>query len=95
MLFKEVLISYDIEDNKNRKKLFDALKDLGLLPIQKSVFWGHLKEAEIKIIPHLFEKYCTKGDKAFFVKTKLSEEILKNAFGYTKEEFEVKEFEYI
>ena len=28
-LFYEVLVSYDIEDNKNRKKLFDELKDMG------------------------------------------------------------------
>ena len=26
-IFYEVLVSYDIEDNKNRKKLFEVLKD--------------------------------------------------------------------
>lgn len=94
-LFYEVLVSYDIEDNKNRKKLFDELKDMGLVSIQKSVFWGNLKIAEIKILPHLFEKYCTGYDKAFFVKANLSKEILKNSFGYEKIDFEEKEFEYI
>ena len=94
-LFYEVLVSYDIEDNKNRKKLFDELKDMGLTSIQKSVFWGNLKIAEIKMLPHLFKKYCTDGDRAFFVKANLSKEILKNSFGYEKIDFEEKEFEYI
>ncbi|HRF56138.1 MAG TPA: CRISPR-associated endonuclease Cas2 [Campylobacterales bacterium] len=94
-LFFEIIVTYDIEDNKNRKKLFEELKDMGLAPIQKSVFWGHLKVAEIKILPNLFDKYCKNGDKAFFVKAELSGEILKNGFGYTKEEFEVKEYDII
>lgn len=94
-LFYEVLVSYDIEDNKNRKKLFDELKDMGLVSIQKSVFWGHLKVAEIAMLSHLFEKYCSELDKAFFVKANLSKEILKNSFGYEKYDFEVREFEYI
>ena len=67
-IFYEVLVTYDIEDNKNRKKLFEELKDMGLNSIQKSVFWGELKIAEVNILPHLFEKYCKEQDKAFFVK---------------------------
>ena len=94
-LFYEVLISYDIEDNKNRKKLFDALKDMSLVSIQKSVFWGHLKVAEIKMLPHIFKKYCGENDKAFFVRANLSKEILKNSFGYNAKDFEEKECEYI
>jgi CRISPR-associated protein Cas2 len=94
-LFFEVIVTYDIEDNKNRKKLFEALKDMGLNPIQKSVFWGHLKMAEIKILPNLFDKHCAKGDKAFFVRADLSDEILKNSFGHTHEEFEVKEYDIL
>ncbi len=94
-LFYEVLVSYDIEDNKNRKKLFEALKDMGLASVQKSVFWGHLKLAEIKMLPHLFKSYCSNGDKAFFVRANLSKEILKNSFGYEAQEFEVKDFEFI
>lgn len=94
-LFFEVIVSYDIEDDKRRKKLFEELKDLGLVPIQKSVFWGHLKVAEIKILPNLFKKYCVKGDKAFFVRAELSGEILKNGFGYTQKDFEVREFDIV
>ncbi|MDD2974354.1 CRISPR-associated endonuclease Cas2 [Aliarcobacter cryaerophilus] len=94
-IFYEVLVSYDIEDNKNRKKLFEELKDMGLNSIQKSVFWGELKIAEINILPHLFEKYCKEQDKAFFVKANLSKDILKNSFGYDKEDFERKDFLYV
>lgn len=94
-LFFEVIVSYDIEDNRNRKKLFEELKDMGLSPIQKSVFWGHLKLAEIKILPNLFCKYCSDGDKAFFVKARLSSEIVKNGFGYTSKIFEIKEYDII
>ncbi|VVM27565.1 hypothetical protein BSPWISOXPB_10537 [uncultured Gammaproteobacteria bacterium] len=39
-LHNEVMVAYDIEDSKNRTKLFKKLKDISLKPIQKSVFWG-------------------------------------------------------
>lgn len=94
-LFFEVLVSYDIEDNKNRKKLFDTLKDMGLVSIQKSVFWGHLKMAEIKLLPNLFAKYCSKTDKAFFVRADLSKEILNNSTGYAASDFEEKQFDIL
>lgn len=94
-LYYEVLVSYDIEDNKNRKKLFEELKDMGLVSIQKSVFWGELKLAEIKFLPNLIEKYCTGNDKAFFVRANLSKDILSNSFGYSKEDFESKSFIYV
>lgn len=68
---------------------------MGLNSIQKSVFWGYLKGAEIKILSTLFDKYCSGEDKAFFVKANLSKDILKNSFGYDKFDFEEKEFEYI
>ena len=94
-IYFEVLVTYDIEDNKSRKKLFDELKDMGLISIQKSVFWGNLKMAEIKILPHLFSKYCAGHDKAFFVKAPLSKEILSNSFGYKEEEFVERKFIYV
>ena len=56
---------------------------------------GELKIAEVNILPHLFEKYCKEQDKAFFVKANLSKDILKNSFGYDKEDFERKEFLYV
>ena len=35
------LVCYDIVDNKKRKKFADFLKDLGLIPLQKSVFYRY------------------------------------------------------
>ncbi|MBZ7985244.1 CRISPR-associated endonuclease Cas2 [Campylobacter sp. Cr9] len=61
------LISYDIEDNKSRTKLFEELKDLGLLNIQKSVFYGELSKSEIKVVKELSKKLCDDGDRAFFM----------------------------
>jgi len=94
-LYHEVLVSYDIEDNKNRKKLFEALKDLGLVSIQKSVFWGHVKVAEEKMLPKLFKRYCSKNDKAFSMRVKFASVVESKGFGYKKEEFEVDNHEYI
>ena len=39
-MFVQVIVGYDISDTKNRTKMFNDLKDVGLLPIQKSLFWG-------------------------------------------------------
>jgi hypothetical protein len=33
-LHNEVMVAYDIEDSKNRTKLFKKLKDISLKPIQ-------------------------------------------------------------
>ena len=42
----EYLICYDIKDNKVRKQVFNHLVGYGLLPVQKSVFWGFLLKSE-------------------------------------------------
>lgn len=44
------LVCYDIVDNKKRKKFADFLKDLGLIPLQKSVFYGDLKPPEARLL---------------------------------------------
>lgn len=92
-LYFEVVVSYDIEDNKNRKSLYEDLKDLSLVPIQKSVFCGCLKQAELKILPHLFRRYCAAKDRAFYVRARL-DELAKNGFGYDVESFKQTDFEY-
>ncbi len=82
-LYTEVIVSYDVEDNKKRKKLFDALKDHGLVDIQKSVFWGRVLPAEKKAIYALFDKLLNKEtDKAFIADIKLAEQIKAGSFGY-------------
>ena len=50
MNYTQVIIAYDIADNKKRIKFYETLKDFGLLPIQKSVFWGYILPSERKSI---------------------------------------------
>jgi len=86
-MYSQVIVSYDIEDNKNRKKLFEELKDLGLKPIQKSVFWGYVLMSEKRVIKRLFKKYCDiKIDKAFMTNVVLDKD-LDNLFGYDESDF--------
>ncbi|WED21079.1 CRISPR-associated endonuclease Cas2 [Vibrio sp. JC009] len=83
----EVLVAYDVEDNKQRKKLFEQLKDIGLDPIQKSVFWGFVNRAEERAVYRLFSKLDKESDKAFLVRAKLGDIIARYGFGYKAEEF--------
>lgn len=87
-LYNEVLVSYDITDTKNRKKLFNELKDISLTAIQKSVFWGYLNKAEEEAVKRLLKTYCDKTDRAFIARVKLSEQIRQNnSVGYQKQDF--------
>ena len=86
-MYSQVIVCYDIKDNKKRGKLFLELKDIGLIPIQKSVFWGYVLSSEKRVIKELFKKYCDKeSDKAFIVNAALSEN-MQNCFGYKKDDF--------
>lgn len=42
-IYVKYLVCYDISDTKIRKKFSDCLKDLGLVSLQESVFYGDLK----------------------------------------------------
>lgn len=87
-LHNEVLVSYDIEDNKNRYRLFRRLKEVGLVPIQKSVFWGHVNTAEEASVVRMLCEYSEVGDKAFIVRVKLSTQIAeRNSIGYHPQDF--------
>ena len=85
-MYSQIIVSYDIENNKNRKKLFEELKDLGLVSIQKSVFWGYVLLSEKRVIRQLFNIYCDKMDKAFLVNVNLDRN-LNDCFGYTYDNF--------
>ncbi|MBZ7986684.1 CRISPR-associated endonuclease Cas2 [Campylobacter canadensis] len=86
------LVSYDIENTKNRTKLFEELKDLGLLNIQKSVFYGELSKSEIKVVKELFKKLCGDEDKAFLCRCKID---LNDTHGYKKADLEQVEFDFV
>jgi CRISPR-associated protein Cas2 len=62
----EILVSYDIENNKIRSKLFDKLKDFGLRPLQKSVFWGRIRKPEEKLLISYINQNIGKADSFFY-----------------------------
>lgn len=87
-LHNEVIVCYDIQNTKNRTKLFKKLKDISLVSIQKSVFWGHLNKAEEDAVKRLLKECCEKTDKSFIARVKLSEQVTQNnSIGYIKEDF--------
>ena len=64
-----------------------VLKDFGLLPIQKSVFWGYILPSERKSIISMYDEYCDKKtDRVIMVNTSLEQNI-GECFGYSKEIF--------
>lgn len=69
----EVLISYDIEDNKLRTKLCNKLRDVGMITIQKSVMWGRLLPADIKLAKRILQTELDTSDRAFLLVSKLTE----------------------
>lgn len=78
----EVLIAYDIEDNKTRTRLFNQLKDVGMVSVQKSVMWGRLLPADIKLAKRILASEIeSETDKAFVLVSKLSENA--NFYGLT------------
>lgn len=81
----EVLISYDIEDNKTRTKLCNKLRDVGMITIQKSVMWGRLLPADIKLAKRILQAELEPSDRAFLLVSKLTE--FGNFYGM-KPEFE-------
>jgi len=86
-MFVQVIVGYDISDTKNRTKMFNDLKDVGLLPIQKSLFWGYILPSEKRLIKNLFKKYCDiKIDKAIISNVNIDKS-LDDTFGYDKDDF--------
>lgn len=69
----EVLISYDIENNKTRTKLCNKLRDVGMITIQKSVMWGRLLPADIKLAKRILDTDLETTDRAFILVSRLSE----------------------
>ena len=86
-MYTQIIVSYDIREKKKRNKFFEELKDLGLVSIQKSVFWGYILPSEKRIIKELFKKYCEiQTDKAFIVNVTLDKD-LNDSFGYDEDDF--------
>ncbi len=89
MSYIQILVAYDISNNKNRNKMFEELKDIGLHPIQKSIFWGNIPKCMKKNIVLLYNKYCDKeNDRVIMIEAQLQNN-LHECFGYKQEEFDI------
>jgi CRISPR-associated protein Cas2 len=91
----EVMISYDIEDNKVRTKLFDKLKDFGLRPIQRSVFWGTVIRAELKELRSLIEESIQEEDRVLILATNSNNQKEFIALNYAENFFKLETFDAI
>lgn len=91
MIYKQTIVSYDIEDNKTRTRLRKDLIALGLVPIQKSVLWGYLNNSEEKAVIGVLKKLnldkATNNDSAFLAHADLEGALDKTTFGINKELF--------
>jgi CRISPR-associated protein Cas2 len=82
-LYQRYLVCYDIVNTKTRTRFADTLKDLGLFPVQKSVFIGELNQAELRSLIRYAQKHLDpKEDKAFWLPTLLDEKRLQQGIGY-------------
>ncbi len=81
--YTRYLVCYDIEDNRKRKRFSDSLKRLGLVRLQKSVFFGDLSRAELKAMERLAREILSpEEDRAFWIPTSLDTDALKEGIGY-------------
>lgn len=68
-LRQEYLVSYDVEDNRLRTRIFKELGRYGLKAVQKSVFWGYLTLAEVEAIKRYLKTSLEETDKVFITHT--------------------------
>ncbi|MCE2504135.1 MAG: CRISPR-associated endonuclease Cas2 [Chlorobi bacterium] len=86
-LRQEYLISYDVEDNKARSRLYKELAGYGLRSVQKSVFWGHLSMAELQAVKRELQKYLDAHDKAFITHSSFNGRGQSYFIGHDEEDF--------
>lgn len=87
-IFVKYLVCYDIEKNKTRTHFFNQLKDLGLEPLQKSVFYGELNSAEVKALEKEVKKSLDpQTDKCLWFRCLLSPDEIKSFPGYENFEY--------
>ncbi len=86
-LRQEYLISYDVEDNKLRTRIFKELGKHGLKPVQKSVFWGYLTLAELESIKRYLNADLEKTDKILITHTNFNGRGQSYFIGHREEDF--------
>lgn len=78
----ELIVCYDVAENKERRRFRKELLDLGLRAIQKSVFWGRLTRAETRSLRRIMNDLDSETDKAFVVPVQLAGHIKEFSIGY-------------
>lgn len=86
-LRQEYLVSYDVENNKTRTRIFKELNKYGLKSVQKSVFWGYLTRAELEAIKRYLNKSLKKIDRAFITHTNFNGRGQSYSIGHRKDDF--------
>lgn len=82
-IYAKYLVCYDVSSNSRRKKFSDALKDLGLVSMQGSVFYGDLKPAEVQALARkAAELLDPKEDKCFWFPCRLEVKDIQKCIGY-------------
>ena len=82
-MYTKYLVCYDVADNKRRKHLSDTLKDMGLVSMQKSVFYGDLKNAEVRALARVAADLLdATEDKCFWFPCYLEPEAVRKCLGY-------------
>ncbi len=95
LLRQEYLVSYDIQDNKIRHRIFKELNRYGLTSVQKSVFWGYLTFAELEAVRRHLEYNLRRTDKAFITHTNFNGRGRSYFVGHEKNDFEDWEETYV
>ena len=86
-LRQEYLVSYDVENNKIRTRIFKELGKHGLKPVQKSVFWGYLTSAEMEAIKRYLNAKLGNTDKVFITHTNFNGRGQSYFIGHRAEDF--------
>lgn len=83
-IYKKYLVCYDIENDKTRKKVFDLLKDLGLIHLQLSIFYGDLNKAEFNAMKYKIKTLLeNSSDKCLWIRCDLNQQSIKDCVGYS------------
>ena len=84
MLYRQTIVSYDIEETKVRTRLRKDLMSLGMVPVQKSVMWGYLNNAEEHAVLEVLRKLgisSDDGDSVFLAHADLESAMSSTVFG--------------
>lgn len=82
-VYTKYLVCYDIESDRTRKKVYTFLKDLGLISLQFSVFYGALNKAEFSAMKSTLLRIINQStDRCLWLQCSIDERDIKECIGY-------------